>query len=68
MPGSRLLILAVARTNEVVGARWSEFRLDGEDPVWTIPAARVKNGSNHHVPLTPQMLQGSESGLTSGDL
>jgi integrase len=52
----KLLALTIARTNEIVGACWGEFRLDGEDPMWTIPAGRVKNGSDHHVPLTNDML------------
>ena len=54
--GLKLLILTATRTNEVVGACWSEFELAGDDPVWTIPASRVKNGADHHVPLTKEML------------
>ena len=30
------------------------IRLDGR--LWTIPATRVKNGADHHVPLTDEML------------
>ena len=50
----QLLILTATRTNEVAGAEWREFDLAGR--LWTIPAARVKNGADHHVPLTDEML------------
>ena len=36
------------------GACWPEFDL--EQRLWTIPAARVKNGADHHVPLTDEIL------------
>jgi len=44
------LILTAARTGEVIGARWDEFDLD--DRLWTIPAARMKAGKEHRVPLS----------------
>jgi len=50
----KLLILSATRTAEVAGACWPEFDLAGK--LWTIPAARVKNGSDHHVPLTDEMM------------
>jgi integrase len=43
-------ILTVARTGEVLGAEWGEFDLQGA--VWTIPAARMKSGREHRVPLS----------------
>ncbi|MEJ1156650.1 tyrosine-type recombinase/integrase [Prosthecomicrobium sp. N25] len=43
-------ILAAARTNEALGARWSEIDLNGR--VWTVPAARMKAGREHRVPLS----------------
>jgi integrase len=43
-------ILTAARTGEIIGARWSEVDLDHK--VWTIPAARMKAGSEHRVPLS----------------
>lgn len=46
----RLTILTAARTNEIIGARWSEFDLD--EMVWTVPAARMKAGKEHRVPLS----------------
>lgn len=44
------LILTAARTSEVTGARWSE--MDLTEKVWTIPAARMKAGKEHRVPLS----------------
>ncbi len=44
------VILTAARSGEVLGARWSEFDLAAK--VWTIPAARMKAGREHRVPLS----------------
>ncbi len=44
------LILAAARTGEVIGARWEEFDLN--ERLWTVPAARMKAGKEHRVPLS----------------
>jgi integrase len=44
------LILTVARTGEVLEARWSE--IDLRAAVWTVPAERMKAGRVHRVPLT----------------
>jgi integrase len=43
------LILTAARTNEVLGAEWSE--IDVNSGVWTVPATRMKAGKQHRVPL-----------------
>jgi integrase len=43
-------ILTVARTGEVIGARWSE--IDLERRVWVIPAERMKAGKEHRAPLS----------------
>jgi integrase len=48
--GLEFLILTAARSGEVLGARWSE--IDLESKVWTIPAARMKAGREHRVPLS----------------
>ncbi len=48
------LILTAARSGEVLGARWAEFDL--ESKVWTIPAARMKAGREHRVPLSSRAL------------
>jgi integrase len=47
-------ILTAARTNEVIGARWSEIDLNA--PQWTIPAERMKMGREHRVPLAKQAI------------
>jgi integrase len=43
-------ILTAARTNETVGARWSEISF--KDKVWIVPAERMKGGREHRVPLS----------------
>jgi integrase len=47
-------ILTAARTSEILGATWAEFDL--ERAVWTIPAARMKAGREHRVPLSTAAL------------
>jgi integrase len=44
------LILTAARTGEVIGARWDEVDLEGK--TWIVPAARMKAGREHRVPLS----------------
>jgi integrase len=41
-----LVILTAARSGDVIGARWSEIRLD--ERLWVIPAARYKKGKKEH--------------------
>lgn len=53
-PLIRLLILTGQRENEVAGMRWDE--LDLAQKLWTIPAARMKSGRTHEVPLAPEAL------------
>jgi integrase len=48
-------ILTAARSGETMGARWSE--IDLATKVWTIPAARMKAGREHRVPLTAAALK-----------
>lgn len=48
------LVFTVARSGEVRGATWDEVDLEGK--VWTIPAARMKAGRTHRVPLTDRAL------------
>jgi integrase len=43
-------ILTSSRTQESVGARWSE--VDLKERVWTVPASRMKAGKEHKVPLS----------------
>ena len=62
----RLLALTAVRPGEIAGARWDEFEdLDGEHPLWRIPAARMKGdrdrkeeeGGDHLVPLSAQAME-----------
>jgi len=59
----RLLALTAVRPNEVQHARWDELEgLDGPEPLWRIPAARMKGDQDrkaeehgdHLVPLSTQ--------------
>ena len=47
-------ILTAARTGEIIGARWDEIDLAVK--VWTVPAARMKSGREHRVPLSAEAL------------
>jgi integrase len=62
----RLLALTAVRPNEIRGARWEEFEdLNGPEPLWRIPAARMKGdldrkaeiGGDHLVPLAIQSVE-----------
>jgi integrase len=46
------VILTAVRTGEARGARWGEINLT--TGVWTIPAARMKAGKEHRVPLSAE--------------
>ena len=48
------LVLTAARSGEVRGARWDE--IDRGAAVWTVPAARMKAGREHRVPLSDRAL------------
>lgn len=52
---SEFCILTATRSAEVPNAQWEEFDLD--KAVWTIPAARMKAGHAHRVPLTDRTLE-----------
>ena len=49
-----LAVLTAARTSEVLGMRWSE--VDFDTATWTVPAARMKAGKPHRVPLSAPAL------------
>jgi integrase len=59
-------ILTAARAGEVVGARWSEINLI--DKVWTVPAARMKAGKDHRVPLSHRAIELLRALPRNGDL
>ncbi len=48
-------ILTAARTGEVRGATWDE--IDMKQAMWIIPAARMKAGNEHRVPLSSHAMQ-----------
>src|SRR5665213_2814741 len=51
----KLLALTFVRTAEIRFAQWNEFEgLDGAEPIWRIPAERMKMRRPHLVPLAPQ--------------
>lgn len=53
----RFLIFTVARTNELVGARWTEIdRSYPTGPIWKIPGERMKMDEDHNVPLSQPAL------------
>jgi integrase len=45
-----MTILCATRTNETVGALWSEFDLEAH--LWIVPAIRTKRDREHRVPLS----------------
>jgi integrase len=48
-------ILTCVRTSEALGATWAE--IDFEKKLWTIPAARMKAGKEHTVPLSDRAME-----------
>ncbi len=51
----QLLTLTFVRTNELIGALWTEFDLD--NALWIVPAERMKMRSEHVVPLPRRALE-----------
>ena len=69
-------LLTWARTNETRLARWDEFEgLDGPEPLWRVPASRMKMEREHIVPLAPAVVallaklraQSSDTYVFAGD-
>lgn len=54
-PLFRMLLLTGQREAEVGNMAWSE--VDFDKALWTIPAARMKGGRAHEVPLAPDALK-----------
>ncbi len=48
-------ILTAARTGEVIGATWAE--IDRQKKLWRVPAARMKMGKLHEVPLSTRAIE-----------
>jgi integrase len=66
-PLFRLLILTGQREREVADMVWSE--IDFDHALWIVPAARMKGGRAHQVPLSPDALALLQSlpRFTAGD-
>jgi integrase len=70
MPGTgaralQFAILTAARSGEVRGMTWAE--VSWPDALWTVPAARMKAGRQHRVPLPPaaiELLEAARAGRT----
>lgn len=53
----KLMALTFVRTGELIGSTWDEFEnLDGKEPLWRIPAHRMKTRKPHIVPLAAQTI------------
>jgi integrase len=53
-----LVLFTFVRTAELRFAKWSEFEgLDGSNPIWRIPAVRMKMRRPHLVPLSRQAVR-----------
>jgi integrase len=53
----RIAPLVFVRPGELRHAEWSEFELEGDEPQWRIPAAKMKMRDQHIVPLSKQALK-----------
>lgn len=55
---SEFLALTAARSGEIRGMLWSEVHdLDGDKPMWVIPAQRMKAKREHRVPLSREAVK-----------
>ena len=50
-PYTRFVLMTACRRSEAAEATWAEFNL--AQGTWLLPAARVKNASEHALPLPP---------------
>ena len=50
-----LTVLCATRTAETLGAKWDE--IDLAEKVWTVPAARMKGGHAHRIPLSDRAVE-----------
>jgi integrase len=56
----RLCAFTAARIGNVVNAEWKEFKLDDEQPVWTIPREKMKvtaRDLDHRIPLCKEIAE-----------
>ncbi len=52
----KLAPLLFVRPGELRHAEWTEFDLDSDEPLWRIPAEKMKMRQQHVVPLAKQAL------------
>ena len=50
----KFMILTFVRSSELRLANWDEFDIESKEPLWIIPAERMKMRKTHHVPLSKQ--------------
>ena len=53
----KFMILTFVRSSELRLAVWEEINLDSDEPLWVIPAERMKIPRTHHVPLSKQAVE-----------
>ncbi len=58
----KVLLATAARRTELIDASWSEFELDGDAPVWRLPAERIKTEKSMAqrgfvIPLPPVVVE-----------
>ena len=53
----KFMILTFVRSSELRFAVWEEINLDSDEPLWVIPAERMKIPRTHHVPLSKQAVE-----------
>ncbi len=53
----KLLLLTFVRPGELRAAKWEEFDLEKDAPMWRIPAERMKMRFPHMVPLSSQTVE-----------
>ena len=51
------LALTGVRSENARTATWEEMNIDAENPIWTIPAGKMKNRLEHIVPLSAQSVE-----------
>ena len=62
----RILILTGQRRAEVIETERAELQLTGDEPAWTIPGVRTKNGLLHRLPLAPLAAAEFRKALAAG--
>ena len=53
----KFMILTFVRSSELRFANWDELDIESKEPLWIIPAERMKMRRTHHVPLSNQAVE-----------